>query len=46
MTGAVGGYAVGLVSHESSVNLGLLMLGFAMIAVVAQTFMMKRIVNP
>ncbi|MEZ5653562.1 MAG: Bcr/CflA family efflux MFS transporter [Burkholderiaceae bacterium] len=42
-TGAVGGYAVGLVTHENSVNLGLLMLGFAAIAIVAQALVMARL---
>jgi DHA1 family bicyclomycin/chloramphenicol resistance-like MFS transporter len=41
-TGAVGGYAVGLVSHDGSANLGTLMLAFAMIAIVAQAVLMRR----
>ncbi|MDO9568730.1 MAG: multidrug effflux MFS transporter [Hydrogenophaga sp.] len=36
MMGAVGGFTVGLFSHEGAVNLGLLMLGFALCAAVAQ----------
>ena len=36
LMGAVGGYTVGLVSHNGSVNLGLLMLGFTLGALAAQ----------
>ncbi len=36
LTGATGGYLVGLVPHEGAVNLGWMMLGFALIAAVAQ----------
>lgn len=36
MMGAVGGFTVGLFTHEGAVNLGLLMLGFALCAAVAQ----------
>lgn len=36
LMGAVGGYSVGLVPHEGSVNLGWLMLGFTLVALCAQ----------
>lgn len=36
LVGALGGYTVGLVRHEGAVNLGWLMLGFALCAAVAQ----------
>ena len=36
MMGAVSGFTVGLFTHEGAVNLGLLMLGFALCAAVAQ----------
>lgn len=36
MMGAVGGFTVGLFTHEGAVNLGLLMLGFAVCAALAQ----------
>lgn len=36
LMGAVGGFAVGLFSHDDAVNLGLLMLGLALCGVVAQ----------
>ncbi len=42
LTGAIGGYLVGLVPHESAVNLGWMMLGFALIAAMAQFFLHKR----
>ena len=42
LTGATGGYLVGLVPHEGAVNLGWMMLGFALIAAVAQFFLHKR----
>jgi len=40
--GAVGGFTVGLFPHESAVNLGLLMLGFSLCAVVAQVLLHRR----
>ena len=39
MMGAVGGFTVGLFTHEDAVNLGLLMLGFALCAAVAQALL-------
>lgn len=36
LMGAVAGYAVGLVPHDDAVNLGMLMMGFAMCAALAQ----------
>ncbi len=36
LMGAVGGYTVGLVPHDGSVNLGWLMLGFTLVALCAQ----------
>ena len=36
LTGATGGYLVGLVPHEGAVNLGWMMLSFALIATAAQ----------
>jgi len=36
LTGAAGGYAVGLFTHHGALNLGWLMLGFALCAAVAQ----------
>ena len=41
-TGATGGYLVGLVPHQGAVNLGWMMLGFALLAAVAQFFLHKR----
>ncbi|MDO9481904.1 MAG: multidrug effflux MFS transporter [Hydrogenophaga sp.] len=43
MMGAVGGFTVGLFSHEGAVNLGLLMLGFALCAAVAQGLLHRLI---
>ena len=42
MMGAVGGYTVGLVSHDGSVNLGLLMMGFTLAALTAQVVLHRR----
>jgi DHA1 family bicyclomycin/chloramphenicol resistance-like MFS transporter len=42
MMGAVGGFTVGLFTHEGAVNLGLLMLGFALCAAVAQGLLHRR----
>lgn len=36
MTGAVGGFSVGLFRHEGALNLGLRMLGFALCGAFAQ----------
>ena len=42
LTGATGGYLVGLVPHEGAVNLGWVMLGFALLAAAAQFFLHRR----
>jgi DHA1 family bicyclomycin/chloramphenicol resistance-like MFS transporter len=42
LTGAMGGYLVGLVPHEGAVNLGWVMLGFALTGAVAQFFLRRR----
>jgi len=42
MTGAVGGFAVGLFRHEGALNLGLLMLGFALCGAFAQWLLHRR----
>ena len=42
LTGATGGYLVGLVPHEGAVNLGWMMLGFALTGAVAQYLLRRR----
>jgi DHA1 family bicyclomycin/chloramphenicol resistance-like MFS transporter len=42
LMGALGGYSVGLVSHETTVNLGLLLLAFTCVAVMAQFLLHRR----
>lgn len=42
LMGAVGGYAVGLVSHQGAVNLGLLMTGFTLCGGVALLMLNRR----
>ena len=42
LMGALGGYSVGLVSHEDTVNLGLLLLGFTLCAMAAQFILHRR----
>ena len=42
LTGATGGYLVGLVPHEGAVNLGWMMLAFALSGAVAQFFLRRR----
>ena len=42
LTGAFGGYLVGLVPHEGAVNLGWMMLGFALTGAIAQFFLRRR----
>ena len=42
LTGATGGYLVGLVPHQGAVNLGWMMLGFALVAAAAQFFLHRR----
>jgi DHA1 family bicyclomycin/chloramphenicol resistance-like MFS transporter len=41
MVGAAGGNAVGLLHHEGAVNLGWLMLGFALCSAVAQGVLVR-----
>ena len=43
MMGAVGGFTVGLFTHDGAVNLGLLMLGFAVCAALAQGLLHRLI---
>jgi len=43
LTGAVGGYVVGLVSHQGSVNLGLLMTGFTLCGGVTLLMLNRRL---
>ena len=43
MTGAVGGFAVGLFRHEGALNLGWLMLGFALCGAFAQWLLHRRL---
>jgi DHA1 family bicyclomycin/chloramphenicol resistance-like MFS transporter len=42
LTGATGGYLVGLVPHEGAVNLGWMMLAFTLVAVAAQWALRQR----
>jgi DHA1 family bicyclomycin/chloramphenicol resistance-like MFS transporter len=42
LTGALGGYLVGLMSHDGSVHLGLLMMGFTLAALGAQMLLHRR----
>jgi DHA1 family bicyclomycin/chloramphenicol resistance-like MFS transporter len=42
LMGAMGGYLIGLVSHEGSVNLALMMLAFTLCSVVAQAMLHRR----
>lgn len=42
LMGAVGGYAVGLLTHDGAVNLGLLMMGCTLCAVAAQALLHRR----
>ncbi len=42
LMGALGGYSVGLVSHEDTVNLGLLLLAFTLCAMAAQFILHRR----
>lgn len=42
LMGAVGGYAVGLVSHHSTVNMGLLMTGFTLLGALALWMLHRR----
>ena len=40
--GAAGSYAVGLLHHRGALQLGVLMLGFALAAMAAQTVLHRR----
>ena len=42
LLGAVGGYSVGLVSHDDALNLGLLMLTFTGCSALAQGWLHRR----
>ena len=42
LMGALGGYSVGLVSHQGSRNLGLLMLGFTLCGLAAHIALRRR----
>jgi hypothetical protein len=42
LCGAAGGYLVGLVPHEGAVNLGWMMLAFALTGAAAQFFLRRR----
>jgi DHA1 family bicyclomycin/chloramphenicol resistance-like MFS transporter len=42
LMGALGGYSVGLVSHDDTVNLGLLLLAFTLGAIAAQFLLHRR----
>ena len=42
LVGALGGYAVGWVRHDGSVNLGLLMMGFTLAAIAAQSVLHRH----
>ncbi|MFN6407836.1 MAG: Bcr/CflA family efflux MFS transporter [Limnohabitans sp.] len=42
LTGATGGYLVGLVSHDGAVHLGWMMLGFALVGAIAQWALRRR----
>ncbi len=46
LMGAAGGYAVGLFTHNGALNLGLLMLGFALCALVALVVLLRGRVAP
>ena len=46
LMGALGGYSVGLVSHQGSRNLGLLMLGFALCALAAHLALRRHSPQP
>ncbi|MBP8310483.1 MAG: Bcr/CflA family efflux MFS transporter [Burkholderiaceae bacterium] len=43
LMGALGGYTVGWVPHDGSVNLALLMMGFTLAAIAAQTVLHRQI---
>jgi DHA1 family bicyclomycin/chloramphenicol resistance-like MFS transporter len=42
VTGATGGYLVGLVPHDGAANLGWMMLAFTLLAVAAQWALRQR----
>ncbi len=45
LTGAFSGYAVGLLTHDGPVNLGLLMLGLTLAGLVAQALLFGRVLR-
>jgi DHA1 family bicyclomycin/chloramphenicol resistance-like MFS transporter len=45
LTGALGGFAVGLLPHEGPVNLALLMLGWALCGLVAQVVLFRWVLR-
>ena len=45
LTGALGGYVVGLVSHDGQVNLALIMLAFAACGLAAQTVLFRFVLR-
>lgn len=46
LTGAAGGYLMGLVPHDSAVSMGWLMLGFSLVALAAQSLLHRRPTPP
>lgn len=42
LTGATGGYLIGLVPHDGAVNMGSLMLAFSLVALAAQLWLHRR----
>ena len=42
LTGAAGGYLIGLVAHDNAVNLGWMMLAFSLVALLAQSWLHRR----
>ena len=42
LTGAAGGYLIGLVPHDSAINMGWMMLAFSLVALVAQLWLHRR----
>ena len=46
LTGALGGYVVGLVPHHGPVNLGLMMLTTSLVALAAQLLLHGRFAGP
>ena len=42
LTGATGGYLIGLVPHDGAVNMGWMMLAFSLVALAAQSLLHRR----